>query len=100
MARRNIPLLQGTLDVMILKALSTNSMHGYGVAIWLEQCTDDVLQIEEGSLYPALHRMQRKGWLSADGTTEERILRRRMLRWACHQRTVLRWRRWLHRERG
>jgi PadR family transcriptional regulator PadR len=66
MAKQNIPLLQGTLDVMILKALSTDSMHGYGVAVWLEQCTDNVLQIEEGSLYPALHRMQRKGWLDAE----------------------------------
>jgi len=66
MAKQNIPLLQGTLDVLILKALSTDSMHGYGVAVWLEQCTDDVLHIEEGSLYPALHRMQRKGWLDAE----------------------------------
>ena len=66
MAKQNIPLLQGTLDVMILKALSTDSMHGYAVAVWLERCTDDVLQIEEGSLYPALHRMRRKGWLYSE----------------------------------
>lgn len=66
MAKQNIPLLQGTLDVMILKALSTDSMHGYGVAVWLEKSTDDVLQIEEGSLYPALHRMHRKGWLDSE----------------------------------
>lgn len=66
MARQTLPLLQGTLDVLILKALSDGPLHGYGVAVWLEQRTDDVLQIEEGSLYPALHRMQRKGWLDAE----------------------------------
>lgn len=66
MAKQNIPLLQGTLDVLILKALSAGPLHGYGVAVWLEQQTEDVLQIEEGSLYPALHRMQRKGWLEAE----------------------------------
>ena len=41
-------------------------MHGYGIAVWLEKTTEDVLQIEEGSLYPALHRMQRRGWLEAE----------------------------------
>ena len=66
MGSKKIDLLQGTLDVLILKAVSIDSMHGYGVAVWLEKSTDDVLKIEEGSLYPALHRMQRKGWLDAE----------------------------------
>jgi transcriptional regulator len=62
----NIDLLQGTLDVLILKTLSWGPMHGYGVARWLRQITDDVLQVEEGSLYPALHRMERRGWIASE----------------------------------
>jgi transcriptional regulator len=61
-----IDLLQGTLDVLILKALTGGPSHGYGIARWLEQVTDDVLHIEEGSLYPALHRMELKGWIESE----------------------------------
>ena len=61
-----VDLLQGTLDVLVLKALSWGPMHGYGVARWLQQTTNDVLSIEEGSLYPALHRMERRGWIASD----------------------------------
>jgi PadR family transcriptional regulator PadR len=61
-----IDLLQGTLDVLVLKALSGGPAHGYGIARWLEQVTDDVLRIEEGSLYPALHRMELKGWIESE----------------------------------
>ena len=64
MADRDRRFLQGTLDVLILKTLSWGPMHGYGIASWIERCTDDALKIEDGSLYPALHRMERKGWLS------------------------------------
>jgi len=56
--------LQGTLDMLILKTLSWGSMHGYGIASWIEDRTEDALQIEDGSLYPALHRMERKGWIA------------------------------------
>lgn len=59
-------LLQGTLELLILKALSWNEAHGYGVARWIEQATDDALSVEEGSLYPALHRMAAKGWLESE----------------------------------
>ena len=59
-------LLQGTLDVLILKTLSWGPRHGYAVARGLQQLTDDVLQIEEGSLYPALHRMERRGWVESE----------------------------------
>ena len=59
-------MLQGTLDVLVLKTLSWGPMHGYAIARWLQQVTDDVLQIEEGSLYPALHRMERKGWVESE----------------------------------
>lgn len=61
-----LDLLQGTLDMMILQALSWGPMHGYGVARWLERTTDDALRVEEGSLYPALHRMTKRGWLTAE----------------------------------
>jgi transcriptional regulator len=65
-SRPTIDLLQGTLDVLVLKALSGGPAHGYGIARWLEQVTDDVLHIEEGSLYPALHRMEQKGWIESE----------------------------------
>ena len=70
-AAPELDLLQGTLDVMILKALSWGAMHGFGVAKWIRQTTDDVLQIEDSALYPALHRMEHRGWISAEwGLTE------------------------------
>ena len=61
-----LDLLQGTLDMLILKALAWDSMHGYGIARWLQQTTDDAVSVEEGSLYPALHRMARRGWVKAE----------------------------------
>ncbi len=66
-----IDLLQGTLDMLILKALSGGPLHGYAVAAWLQRTTDDALQVEEGSLYPALHRMTRKGWVKSDWGVSE-----------------------------
>ncbi|MEO8449122.1 MAG: PadR family transcriptional regulator [Gemmatimonadota bacterium] len=61
-----VDLLQGTLDMLILKALSWGPNHGFGVARWLEQRSGDSLRVEEGSLYPALHRMTKRGWLKAE----------------------------------
>ncbi|MGE0438884.1 MAG: PadR family transcriptional regulator [Gemmatimonadales bacterium] len=61
-----LDLLQGTLDMLILKALSWGPNHGYGVARLIEERTGDALAIEEGSLYPALHRLTRKGWVRAE----------------------------------
>jgi transcriptional regulator len=58
-------LLQGTLELLILKTLSWGPAHGYGIASWIEQATGDALRVEEGSLYPALHRLERKGWVAA-----------------------------------
>ncbi len=58
-------LLQGTLDMLILTALTRGPQHGYGVARTIERSTDDILRVEEGSLYPALHRMQERGWVRA-----------------------------------
>ena len=62
----SLDLLKGTLDLLILKTLSWGPSHGYGVARWIEQVTDDVLRVEEGSLYPALHRLEKQGWVESD----------------------------------
>src|SRR5256886_15795259 len=59
-------LLQGTLDLLILKSLARGSMHGYGVAEWIHQTSEDVLRVEEGALYPALHRLELRGLLSSE----------------------------------
>jgi len=59
-------LLQGTLDMLILKALGRGAMHGYGVAEWIHQSSNDVLRVEEGALYPALHRLELRGLLSSE----------------------------------
>ena len=58
--------LHGTLDALVLKTLSWGPRHGYAIARWIEQITDDALRIEEGSLYPALYRMERRGWIEAE----------------------------------
>jgi len=58
-------LLQGTLDLLILKTLTAGPMHGYSIAKSIEQRSDDVLVVEEGSLYPCLYRMEAKGWIAA-----------------------------------
>jgi transcriptional regulator len=64
-------LLQGTLDLLILKALARGAMHGYGVAEWIHQTSEDVLKVEEGALYPALHRLELRGLLSAEWGTSD-----------------------------
>ena len=63
---RPIDLLQGTLDLLILKTLSWGPAHGYAVARWIEQLTGEVLTVGEGSLYPALHRLEERGWVSSE----------------------------------
>ncbi len=65
MTRAQLDLLRGTLDMLILKALEPKAMHGYDIARLIEVATDDVLRVEEGSLYPALHRMERRRWIKA-----------------------------------
>jgi PadR family transcriptional regulator PadR len=66
MANDTVELLQGTLDLLVLKTLSWGSSHGYGIARWIQHVTGDVLRIEEGSLYPALHRLEKRGWIKSD----------------------------------
>jgi transcriptional regulator len=64
-------LMQGTLELLILKTLSRDSMHGYGIAQHIHQSVDDVLKIEDGSLYPALYRMEERGWVSSEWGVSE-----------------------------
>ena len=59
-------LLHGTLDALVLKTLTWGPRHGYAIARWLEDATEHTIQVEEGSLYPALYRMERKGWIEAE----------------------------------
>ena len=64
-------LQQGTLDLLILKTLALESMHGWGIALRIQQISKDALQIGQGSLYPALHRLEYKGWIRADWGASE-----------------------------
>ncbi|HEX8144560.1 MAG TPA: PadR family transcriptional regulator [Pyrinomonadaceae bacterium] len=64
-------LLQGTLDMLILKTLTLGPMHGYSIASRILQVSDEVLQVEEGSLYPALYRMEKRGWIEAEWGVSE-----------------------------
>src|SRR5271166_4741497 len=71
-----IDLLQGTLDMLILRTLLLGQAHGHQIARHIQQTTDDVLQVEHGSLYPALHRMERKGWIAAKWEAAGKDLKR------------------------
>jgi transcriptional regulator len=70
-APNNADVLQGTLDLLVLKALSLEPMHGWGISQRIQQISRDVLQINQGSLYPALHRLERRAWIEADWGTSE-----------------------------
>jgi PadR family transcriptional regulator, regulatory protein PadR len=76
----SLDFLKGTLDLMILKTLSWAPSHGYGIARWIEQCTNDVLQVEEGSLYPALHKLEEKGLIAAEWGISEHNRRAKFYR--------------------
>ena len=69
--REKDEIMPGTLEMLILKTLSRGPMHGYRIAQTIQQISDDVLQVEEGSLYPALQRMQIKGWLTSEWQMSE-----------------------------
>lgn len=63
---RQIDLLQGTLDMLILKAVSLGPLHGYGVLLRIQQISDEQLKIQQGSLYPALYRLEHQGWIASE----------------------------------
>ncbi len=71
MPKAGTKLLHGTLDTLILKTLSYGARHGYAVARWIEQQTEDAIQVEEGSLYPALYRLEGKGLLKSEWGVSE-----------------------------
>jgi PadR family transcriptional regulator PadR len=73
-------LLQGTLDVLILKTLSWGPLHGYAVVRWIARQTEEALHIEEGALYPALHRMEQRGWIEAEWGVSENNRRAKFYR--------------------
>ena len=72
MGKEKSDLLQGTLDLLVLKTLDLEPMHGYGIAKRIQQISDDVLQVNQGSLYPALLRLQRNGWIRAEWGASEK----------------------------
>lgn len=66
MRRTRTDLMQGTLELMILKTLAREQMHGYGIAQRIHEAVEDLLKVEDGSLYPALYRMEERGWISSE----------------------------------
>ncbi len=71
MTQEKIDLLQGTLDLLVLKTLALEPMHGFGISQRIQQVSRDVLQVQQGSLYPALHRLERRGWIGAEWGASE-----------------------------
>src|ERR1700730_19055533 len=65
-------LLQGTLDMLILKIVALGSVHGYGISLRIRQTSKEVLRVQQGSLYPALHRLEKRGWLEAEWGASEK----------------------------
>jgi PadR family transcriptional regulator, regulatory protein PadR len=71
MATEKSDLLQGTLDMLILKIVALGPVHGYGISLRIRQISKQVLQVQQGSLYPALHRLEKRGWLEAQWSESE-----------------------------
>ena len=90
MARPTNDVLSGTLDLLILKALSWESTHGYGIARWIQQATDDMLAVGEGTLYPALHRLEERGLIAAEWGVSENNRRAKFYRLTPDGRSALR----------
>ena len=82
-------VLQGTLDLLILKALSLEPMHGWGISQRIQQISQDVLQVNQGSLYPALHRLEHRGWIVAEWGTSENNRRAKFYRLTAQGRRQL-----------
>jgi transcriptional regulator len=80
MSPLNQELLQGTLDLLILKTLALGPQHGYGVSLRIAQVSREVLQVRQGSLYPALHRLEHRGWIASDWGESENNRRAKFYR--------------------
>ena len=90
MARRPLDLLQGTLDLLILKTLSWGPAHGYAIARWIGQLSAELLSVGEGSLYPALHRLQERGWVESEWKISDNNRRAKFYRLTSQGRRQLR----------
>ena len=88
MAVRQFDLIQGTLDLLVLKSLSTGPNHGYAIAMRIHQLSDDALRIEEGSLYPALYRMEEQGLIESEWRVTENNRRAKFYRLTRKGRTA------------
>jgi len=71
MVARQMSLLQGTLDALVLKSVEQEARHGYGVAAWIRRTTDGTIAVEDGALYTALHRLEKRGWLASNWGVSE-----------------------------
>ncbi|HEV2382704.1 MAG TPA: PadR family transcriptional regulator [Terriglobia bacterium] len=87
--RERIELLQGTLDLLILRTLLWGPAHGHAIAKTIERNSEDVLQVEQGSLYPALHRLIKRGWISSEAGTSENNRRAKYYRLTARGRKQL-----------
>ena len=95
----SLTVLQGTLDMLVLKALALGPQHGYGITAWIRQRTDGDLDVEDGALYQALHRLEHKGWVDAEWGVSDNNRRARFYRVTQRGRRELRstedvWRRY------
>jgi PadR family transcriptional regulator len=80
MGRKKTDHLQGTLDLLVLQTLEQEAMHGWGITLHIERVSDALLRVEEGSLYPALHRMEQEGWIDAEWGLSDNNRRARFYR--------------------
>lgn len=89
MASDTVPVLKGTVDLLIMQALASRSTHGYGVMRWIEEATGAALQVDEGSLYPSLYRLEDRGWVVSEWGVSENNRRARFYRLTPKGRTQL-----------
>ena len=89
MGSKTLGLIKGTLDVLILKALSREPAHGYAISRWIREITDDVLDVQEGVLYPALHRLEKRGLVRAEWAVSETNRRVKSYELTAQGRSVL-----------
>lgn len=89
MTQSNADVLQGTLDMLILKSLCLEPMHGWGVSQRIQQISEDALRVNQGSLYPALHRLENRGWILAEWGTSENNRRAKFYRLSAEGRRQL-----------
>jgi PadR family transcriptional regulator, regulatory protein PadR len=80
MGKGKSDVLQGTLALLVLKTLQPGALHGWGITLHIQEISDDVLRVEEGSLYPALHRMEQEGWIASEWGLSENNRRARFYR--------------------